>query len=110
MVTGPLAYDKLPGEFIAIGDAAGMVDPFCGEGMRHALESGICAARVVAAGLRRQASYEEMKWQYEADWERRWGVKRALGAMVREKLLLHPRLFSGVIRRTPSWVINRLWE
>ena len=51
LVTGPLAYDRLPGHFIAIGDAGGMVDPFCGEGMRHALETGILAARVVAAGL-----------------------------------------------------------
>src|SRR5262249_43573464 len=53
MVTGPLAYDRLPGDYIAIGDAAGMVDPFCGEGMRHALETGILAARVVANGIRR---------------------------------------------------------
>jgi flavin-dependent dehydrogenase len=110
MVTGPLAYDKLPGEFIAIGDAAGMVDPFCGEGMRHALESGICAARVVAAGLRRHASYEEMKWHYEAEWERRWGVKRVLGTMVREKLLPHPRLFSCLIRRMPECVLRRIWD
>ena len=49
LVTGPLAYDKLPGRFIAIGDAGGMVDPFCGEGMRHALETGILVARVVGA-------------------------------------------------------------
>jgi flavin-dependent dehydrogenase len=109
LVTGPLAYDRLPGEFIAIGDAAGMVDPFCGEGMRQALESGVTAARVVAAGIRRGARYEEMKWEYEAEWERRWGVKRALGAFVREKLLPHPWLFSSVVGRMPAWVMNRLW-
>src|SRR5262249_36908491 len=109
LVTGPLAYDKLPGEFIAIGDAAGMVDPFCGEGMRHALESGICAARVVAAGLRRHASYEEMKWQYEAEWERRWGLERGLGTMVPGKMVSPPRLFSTMVRKTPAWLTNRLW-
>ena len=60
-VTGPVAYDRrVPGEFIAIGDAAGMLDPFCGEGMRHAMETGTLAARIVAAGIRREASYEEM--------------------------------------------------
>src|SRR5262249_34562563 len=53
LVTGPLAYDRIPGRFIGIGDALGMVDPFCGEGMRHAMETGVLAARVVAAGLRR---------------------------------------------------------
>src|SRR5262245_26020917 len=61
LVTGPVAYDSSPGEFIAIGDAAGMLDPFCGEGMRHAIETGVLAARVVADGIRRGASYEDMK-------------------------------------------------
>ena len=55
LVTGPLAYDKLPGDFIAVGDAAGMVDPFCGEGMRHALETGMLAAQIVVQGIRRGA-------------------------------------------------------
>src|SRR6185295_8548015 len=31
LVTGPLAYGRVPGNVIAIGDAAGMIDPFCGE-------------------------------------------------------------------------------
>src|SRR5437016_3174325 len=83
LVPGPFAYDKVPGEFIAIGDAAGMVDPFCGEGIRHALETGMLAAWVVARGIRRRASYEEMKREYEAVYERRWATRRAAGAMLR---------------------------
>src|SRR5262249_40247532 len=46
LVTGPLAYDRTAGDVIAIGDAAGMIDPFCGEGMHHALDSGILAAEM----------------------------------------------------------------
>jgi flavin-dependent dehydrogenase len=109
LVTGPLAYDRVPGGFIAIGDAAGMVDPFCGEGMRHALETGMMAARVVARGIRREASYEEMKAEYEAVYERRWAPRRAVGAVIR-RLIGHPKLFAGVLRTTPSWLLNRMWD
>ncbi len=109
LVTGPLAYDKVPGEFIAIGDAAGMMDPFCGEGMRHALETGILAARVVARGIRRGASYAEMKWEYEAAWTRRWGARREIGAMIR-RLLSHRQAFASALRVSPSWLLNRMWD
>jgi flavin-dependent dehydrogenase len=106
LVTGPLAYDKLPGGFIAIGDAAGMVDPFCGEGIRHAIETGILAAQIVAAGIRRHAAYEEMRWEYQSRWERRWMLRRAAGAGIR-RLLKHADLG---LRVAPPWLINRLWD
>ena len=109
LVTGPLAYDRVPGRYIAIGDAAGMVDPFCGEGMRHAMESGVMAARVVGAGIRRGAAYEEMKQQYEAEWRRRWAFKRAAAAGVR-RLLRHPSVFSTAIRMRADWILSRLWS
>jgi flavin-dependent dehydrogenase len=108
VVTGPLAYDRLPGEFIAIGDAMGMLDPFCGEGMCHALDSGILAARAVAAGLRRRASYAEMKYQYEAEWERRWAVKRALGAAMR-KAVWRSWPVAAAMRVAPVAVMKLLW-
>jgi len=106
LVTGPLAYDRLPGEFIAIGDAAGMVDPFCGEGMRHALETGALAAGVVAVGIRRHASYEEMKYRYESEWTRRWGIRRALGAGVRRV----QKYFGAGLRMAPLWALKRMWD
>jgi flavin-dependent dehydrogenase len=106
LVTGPLAYDRLPGRFIAIGDAAGMVDPFCGEGMRHALETGMLAARVVAAGLRRHAGYEEMKWEYEARWERSWAVRRGLMGWLRQSR----GWFGPALRVAPGWLVNRIWD
>ena len=106
LITGPLAYDRLPGDFIAIGDAAGMVDPFCGEGMRHAIDTGILAARIVAAGIRRCASYEDMKWQYESEWERHWFLRRAAGAGMRRI----SRHFGKVLPVVPAWLVNRLWS
>lgn len=106
LVTGPLGYDKVPGEFIAIGDATGMVDPFCGEGMRHALETGMLAARVVATGIQRRATYEEMKCEYETRWQRRWAVRRQLGARLRRLR----KWFGPALRVAPDWLLNRLWD
>jgi hypothetical protein len=105
LVTGPLAYDRLPGDFIAIGDAAGMVDPFCGEGMRHALESGILAARVIERGIRRRASYDEIRYEYYSEWERRWAFKRAVGAGLRR----WRKHFDLGLKYAPAWLLNRLW-
>jgi flavin-dependent dehydrogenase len=83
-----------------------MLDPFSGEGMRHALETGILAARVVAAGIRRRACYEEMKWEYEAECERRWAMRRALGAGMR-RLRKH---FDSALKLTPLWLVHRIWD
>jgi geranylgeranyl reductase family protein len=38
------------GRVLLLGDAAGLVDPFIGEGIRYALHSGQVAAKTVAAG------------------------------------------------------------
>jgi flavin-dependent dehydrogenase len=83
LVTGPLAYEPLPSDYIAIGDAAGMVDPFCGEGMRHALDTGIVAARNVARGIRDGQTYQEIRRNYECEWQSRWARRRALAASFR---------------------------
>jgi menaquinone-9 beta-reductase len=106
LVTGPIAYDRVPSDFIAIGDAAGMVDPFCGEGMRHALETGILAADVIARGIRRRATYDEMKFEYESRQERRWAPRRALAAVIRRSR----KYLAAGLRLSPSWLLNRLWD
>jgi flavin-dependent dehydrogenase len=108
LVTGPLSYEQVPGEFIAIGDAAGMVDPFCGEGMRHALETGILAARVVARGLHDGISYKETKEQYESAYKHRWAARKTLGAVIR-RLVWRQRVFGPALRVTPAWLLNRMW-
>jgi flavin-dependent dehydrogenase len=109
LVTGPLAYARVPGEFIAIGDAAGMVDPFCGEGMRHALESGILAARVVADGIRTGIPYPQMKREYETAYQYQWAARKIVGAMIR-RLVWRPRAFSSLLKATPAWLLNRMWS
>jgi hypothetical protein len=107
LVTGPLAYDKLPGDLITAGDAAGMIDPFCGDGMHHALDTGMLAARVVAAGIRRHAAYEQIKREYDAERARRWSTRRMAGAAIR-RFLRHRQLFGKALDVVPSALLNRI--
>ncbi len=109
LVTGPLAYDPLPGDYIAVGDAAGMLDPFCGEGMRHALDTGMLAAKIVAKGIRAGTAYEEIRREYEWEHNRRWSRKRAIGAGMREALR-HRKLFRTGLRLAPVRWLNRIWD
>lgn len=108
-VTGPVAYDQRVSEFLAIGDAAGMIDPFCGEGMRHALDTGSLAAQVVAKGLAGGASYDAMRAKYERERAERWKGKRRLGSVAR-RLLKHSRLAAAGFSWRPEWFLRRLWE
>ena len=108
-VTGPVAYVRGRSDFIAIGDAAGMIDPFCGEGMRHALDTGMRAARVVAEGVTRGLPYDSMRQRYEEETAVRWKGKRRLGAFLRV-MLTHPRLASFGLRRNPEYWFRRLWD
>lgn len=108
LVTGPLAYDRAAGDVIAIGDAAGMIEPFCGEGMHHALDSGILAAAVIAQGLRDNRSYAELRQAYQAEWERRWSRKRLLARWMRAGVA-HPWAVRLGLGWKPHWFLSRLW-
>ena len=109
LVTGPLAFDTLSSDFISIGDAAGMVDPFCGEGMRHALETGMLAATIIADGLNRGDSYATMRAGYTQQSERRWRGKRTLGKIIRH-MLKHPRVTSIALGLNPEYWFRKLWD
>ena len=109
LVTGPIAYDRLRSDFLAIGDAAGMIDPFCGEGMRHALDTGVHAARTIADGLGRRESYASMKARYEHESGKRWQTKRRLGRFIRS-MLPHSALTAIGFRLKPEFWFRKLWE
>ena len=66
--TGPIRGSALPMGFnrkphytrglLLVGDAGGMVNPFNGEGITYAMESGEIAARVIAQAKSRRTSYD----------------------------------------------------
>lgn len=108
LVTGPVAYAQRVSDFIAIGDAAGMIDPFCGEGMRHALDTGRLAAQVVAEGLSRDDAYDAMRARYERERAKHWAGKRRLGSVVRW-LLKYPRIAAAGFRWRPEYFPRVFW-
>ena len=108
-VTGPVAYRSRHSEFITIGDAAGMIDPFCGEGMHHALDTGRLAAASVIRGLSGGWSYEEMRRHYEAERSHRWSRKRALARAVRFALQF-PRVRDVALRTHAAWFVDQFWS
>ena len=109
LITGPLAYDRLPSDFLAIGDAAGMIDPFCGEGMRHALDTALTAARTIATGLHRGDNYAAIRARYETESAKRWRGKRRMGAWIRH-MLQHPAVTSIGFRFRPEFWFRQLWS
>jgi len=55
----PMAFNRTPhytGGLLLVGDAGGMVNPFNGEGIAYALESGEIAARVITQALARSSA------------------------------------------------------
>jgi flavin-dependent dehydrogenase len=80
--------------FLLIGDAAGLVDPFSGEGIGNAMCSGEVASRVVADALRPGAIDDTALSRYPAMlWD----------ALDRRELTQHYRLRSLARRR---WLLN----
>jgi menaquinone-9 beta-reductase len=108
LVTGPLAYDTVPGVAIAIGDAAGMIDPFCGEGMHHAIDSGMIAARIVANGLHSARTYAEIRRAYDDEWSHRWSRKRLFLRSIRWAVRRSWPVRLGLGFK-PEWFLRQLW-
>ncbi|MDT3438600.1 geranylgeranyl reductase family protein [Pseudofrankia sp. BMG5.37] len=89
--TGPVRGSALPMGFnrtphyadgvLLVGDAAGMVNPFNGEGIAYAMESGELAAEVVAQALARtsDAAREKALRQYPEAVRARYGGYYTLG-------------------------------
>ena len=109
LCTGPLAYEKVPNGIISIGDAAGMIDPFCGEGMYHALDSATTAAQVIASGIASKRTYAEILNAYELRRSQRWDRKRLIGKLLRQAVR-YPGLVARGLRWNPGWFLDRLWD
>ncbi|MEX0588147.1 MAG: FAD-dependent oxidoreductase [Cyanobium sp.] len=89
--TRPLAGHRL----LLLGDAAGYVEPFTGEGMGWALTSSLVAMPLVLRGL------EHWDEAIETDWRRlhnRWVTRRQTSCRALARLLRHPAASRGLHR------------
>lgn len=88
--TGPVFFtSKPPAEngILMAGDAAGVIDPFSGEGQASALASGILAAETVLKLLAKDLSPRQHTRAYAEAWKQRFGKRFAWSAFFRRMVL-----------------------
>jgi flavin-dependent dehydrogenase len=84
--------------WLLVGDAAGFLDPFTGEGIHRALISAELAAKAIQARLKgRPGAFEA----YEHSIQRRFLAKDAVSSLV-QAFLSRPALFEYAARRVAS--------
>ena len=92
----PMGFNRVPQYYrglVLAGDAAGMVNPFNGEGIAYAMESGQLLARVVAQALARptRAEVERVLRTYPTELQASYGRYYTLGRAFVE-LIGRPKL------------------
>ncbi|MBS1570698.1 MAG: NAD(P)/FAD-dependent oxidoreductase [Bacteroidetes bacterium] len=95
----PLASKRRPlsGKgYLLVGDAAHLIDPFTGEGISHAMISGMHAATVAAEALKDRRTDAAMLGSYDARVWKRLGKELAISSRL-QQLAGWPRLFNFVV-------------
>lgn len=108
---GPLYQDGM----LLVGDAAGMVNPFNGEGISYAMESAEMAARAITDAHSRgfgTASAERALGSYQTQVKQDWGGYYRLGTIF-VKLIGDPRIMHlcttyGLPRRRLMKLVHKL--
>jgi menaquinone-9 beta-reductase len=98
--TGPVFFTRKPpieNGLLMAGDAAGVIDPFSGEGQAAALASGILAAETADRHLSGELSSEECARAYAKAWRDRFG-RRFVWSAVFRRLMLN-RTFGALASR-----------
>lgn len=98
----PMGFNRVPHYtqgVMLVGDTGGMVNPFNGEGIAYALESGELAAEVAADALARPSAEaaEQALQRYPQLLQARYGGYYRLGGLF-VKLLGQPRVMNRLIR------------
>lgn len=94
--TIPLAGHRL----LLLGDSAGYVEPFTGEGMGWALTSSLAALPLVLRGLEHWDRAIETEWRRL---HRRWVAQKQRSCRVLAVVLRHPRISWGLHRLAGSF-------
>ena len=81
-----------------VGDAAGFLDPFTGEGVHRALVSARLAAPAIVAAVRGRATPGTAGAAYDRAMRRRFATKDGVSWLV-QTFLAHPALFEYAARR-----------
>ncbi len=97
---------KISGErFLLLGDAAGLIDPFTGEGIGNAIRSGRVAAEHINRCFKANDFSARFNKAYENEIYKRM-QKEFRMSRVLQKLCRYPRLFNFIFhkaKRNPQW-------
>lgn len=90
---------KISGDgFLLCGDAASLIDPFTGEGISHAMYSGMTAAQTAAEAVRNKNYEAAFLYSYdEKVYRQLWSELRLSRTL--QKLCNYPLLFNFVINK-----------
>jgi len=112
--TVPVVFTRKPAVengMLMAGDAAGVIDPFSGQGQAAALASGLLAGETALAYLEGRLAASDYEAEYRRRWSRRFGSRFAWSAGLRA-LMLDPTLGRLAARvgggRLVRWGISRL--
>ncbi len=97
---GPVFFTVKPpveNRMLMVGDAAGVIDPFSGEGQAAALRSGILAAEILSRGLDGQTSMDDVARIYTRAWRERFSRPFGWSSVLRRLMLQPPA--AGVAAR-----------
>lgn len=88
-----------PGVFV-VGDAAGYVEPFTGEGMAWAIAGGAAVAAVASPAIAKWVPQQETAWIAQ---HRRRVTQRQKGCRLVAATLRRPRFTRAVVRTLAAW-------
>ena len=100
----PLASRRWPLSgpgFLLVGDAGHLIDPFTGEGISHAMISGMHAADVAAQALHEGRTDAAFLSAYDARVWKRLGKELAISTRL-QQLAGHPRLFNFTVNKAAA--------
>ncbi len=84
--------------FLLLGDAAGLIDPFSGEGIANAIRSGRVAAAHVLKAFEQQKFDKEFNLFYDKEiYNRMWKEFKLSHTL--QKLFRHPRIINFVVKK-----------
>lgn len=86
VTTSPLYYREPETEsegMLLAGDSAGFIDPFAGDGISLALQSGVLAAQTALSFLKGQCSWEQALQNYHSTYNKRFATAFRNAALLR---------------------------
>lgn len=115
LATSPVVFrrrEKVVGDVLVVGDAAGFLDPFSGDGISSGLRSGMVAAECLDSFLKGADSPERVKQRYLKDYAAEFGRRFFFSQLIRRSMTVPtiPKIFSPLQSRLPSlgqWLVRQ---